>query len=401
MSVCFTRRTVLSRALALGCSAAASPLITPVSFAAAPWETRIVVIVLRGAMDGLDALRPLGDPDYATYRRDLLDDTAAEQDLDGYFALHPALKGLMPLWRAGELGAVHAVSTPYRNRRSHFDGQDILEAGTPTLSGPSDGWLNRMLGEMPGTHAETAYAIGRGELKLLLGAAEVADWTPEAALKMSPQALRLAEQVMDEDPAFHAAFSEAMTLSDDGMGILPPEMSIEQEMGESLKGSAHVRIAEFAGERLRGDTRVAAFSLNGWDTHRKQAQNLKRTLGALSETLLGLRAACGPEVWGKTAVLAMTEFGRTVAVNGTGGTDHGTGGAMIMAGGAIRGGKVYGDWPGLSEADLFNRRDLNPTADVRAATAWILHAATGLDRSVLEHVVFPGLEMGERPGFLG
>lgn len=400
MSDHFTRRHVLGRAFALGCSAAASPLITPVSFAAAPWDTRIVVIVLRGAMDGLDALRPLGDPDYASYRADLLDGAADALDLDGFFALHPALGGLLPLWQAGELAAVHAVSTPYRNRRSHFDGQDILEAGTTAQDAPDGGWLNRMLGQLSGTHAETAYAIGRGELKVLMGAAPVADWTPEAALQMSPQGLRLAERVMEEDPAFHAAFSEAMALSDGGTGIAPPEMSIEQEMGASLGGSAHVRIAEFAGERLRGDTRVAAFSLNGWDTHRNQARNLSRSLEALAETVLRLRTACGPVVWGKTAVLAMTEFGRTVAVNGTDGTDHGTGGAMFLAGGAIRGGKIYGTWPGLSEADLFNRRDLNPTADVRAATAWILHGATGLDRSVLERVVFPGLDMGRTPGLM-
>ncbi len=383
------RRGFLARSLALGCSAAASPLLTPVSFAAAPFDARLVVIVLRGGMDGLDVVRPYGAPGYADLRGALAGGPQdGAHDLDGFFALHPSLGNLVPLWQAGELGFVHAVSTPYRDKRSHFDGQDILEAGTPGLDGARDGWLNRLLAHVPGTEARTAFAIGHGEMKLLAGAVPAADWTPEAELPLSPQALRLAEQVMAEDPAFHAALAEAMTPAQGG------------GMGDVAKGKAHLKVAEFAATQLRGDTRIAAFSINGWDTHGRQNRTIRPALAHLSEVLLALRDGVGPSVWDRTAVVAMTEFGRTVRVNGTGGTDHGTGGAMVLAGGALRGGRVLGNWPGLAEADLYQRRDLQPTGDVRAPAAWALRAVTGVPREVLERAVFPGLEMGADPGLL-
>ncbi|MBD3666301.1 DUF1501 domain-containing protein, partial [Sulfitobacter sp. TSTF-M16] len=214
MTESLNRRHFLTRTGALGCSLAASPLITPVAFADAPWQRRLVVIILRGAMDGLDVVRPVGDPAFAALRP-RLNASAQALPLDGYFALHPGLEPLMPLWQTGELGFMHAVSTPYRDKRSHFDGQDMLEAGTANLNSTwRDGWLNRLLQHMPGVASDTAYAIGHSELKVLDGAAEVANWTPDADIKLSPQAQRLAEMVMEDDPAMHAALSEALQLSD-------------------------------------------------------------------------------------------------------------------------------------------------------------------------------------------
>jgi len=391
MSNTLSRRGFLGRAALLGCSAAASPLWSRVSFAAAPWDTRLVVIILRGAMDGLDVVQPYGAPDYARLRGGLAGGPATgAADLDGYFALHPVLAPLMPLWQQGQLGFVHAVSTPYRDKRSHFDGQDILEAGTAGLGqGVRDGWLNRMLQHLPGVEAQTAFALGHGEMKVLAGPATIANWAPDADLVMSPQAARLMERVMQDDPAFHAALSEAMMLSsgtDDPMrGDAGPEA---------------VQIARFAAERMRGDTRIVSFSLNGWDTHGNQGKAIQPALKSLAATITTLHDDLGPELWGKTAVVAMTEFGRTVAINGTGGTDHGTGGVMVLAGGALRGGKVHGQWPGLAEVDLYERRDLMPTGDVRAAAAWILRGVSGLDRGVLEQAVFPGLDMGGDPGLM-
>ncbi|MDU9002271.1 DUF1501 domain-containing protein [Sedimentitalea todarodis] len=382
-----SRRAFLARSALIGCSVAASPLLTPVSFAAAPWDTRLVVIVLRGGMDGLDVVQPYGAPEFAALRANLTSGVNnGALDLDGFFALNPALAPLMPLWHREELGFVHAVSTPYRDKRSHFDGQDLLEAGTPTLSGARDGWLNRMLGQLPGVEPRTAFAIGHGEMKLLEGPVAVADWAPDADLEISPQAMQLAELVMQDDPAFHAALSEAMMLTGSG--------------GGAGRGKPHVKVAAFAAEQLRGDTRVASFSINGWDTHRQQGRNLNRALERLSDTILTLQSGLGPEAWGKTAIVAMTEFGRTVRINGTGGTDHGTGSAMVLAGGAIRGGRVLGDWPGLEEADLYDRRDLMPTGDVRAPVAWLMRGLAGLDRGSLQRVVFPGLEMADDPGIL-
>ncbi len=407
-----SRRSFLSRSALLGCSLAASPLLTPVSLAAAPWDARLVVIILRGGMDGLDVLRPVGDPDWLGLRRNLSDGTL---DTGGFFGLHPALAPLLPLWQQGEFGAVHAVATPYRDKRSHFDGQDILEAGTPGLTGVRDGWLNRMLQLLPAVETQTALALGHGELKVLSGPAPVADWSPDAELGLSPQAARLAGLVMAADPLFAASYSEALLLSEpvdlpplDAGGELVQEApgmgggmtpAAGQEGGRR-RAKAHVNIAAFAAERLRGDSRIASFSLNGWDTHDAQIRGMGRALGQLTDTILTLREGLGTDVWGRTTVIAMTEFGRTARENGTGGTDHGTGGAMLLAGGALRGGRVLGDWPGLSETALFNRRDLMPTRDVRAPAAWILRAVAGLDRSALERSVFPGLDMGDDPGLL-
>ncbi|MEM7644671.1 MAG: twin-arginine translocation pathway signal, partial [Pseudomonadota bacterium] len=176
-----SRRRALSL---LGCSAAAFPLATPMSFASVPSDNRLVVIILRGGLDGLDALRPFGDPDLARLRPRF--ETApgdGSPDLTGFHALHPSLAPLMPLWRQGQLGFVQAVSTPYRGKRSHFDGQDILEAGTagdvPDMA-RRDGWLNRLLPLMPGAHGRTAFAIGRSEMLILRGSADHASWAPEA-----------------------------------------------------------------------------------------------------------------------------------------------------------------------------------------------------------------------------
>ncbi|HVG47145.1 MAG TPA: DUF1501 domain-containing protein [Rubellimicrobium sp.] len=388
MALLLDRRRFLG-GLALGCSAAASPLLTPMVFASAPWEERLVVLILRGAMDGLDAVRPVGDPAYRALRPTL---GQGGLPLDGWWELHPALEPLLPLWDLGEFGAVHAVSTPYRDRRSHFDGQDILEAGSGEegLTGARDGWLNRMLQAVPGIEAETAYAIGRENLKILAGDAPVSRWSPDVRLRLSPQARRLLELVHHDDPLFQAASGQALAIVD--------ELQAEaQATGEEPAG--HLQLARFAAGRLLGETRIASFSLGGWDTHGEQGRNLGKALAMLSETILALREGLGP-VWGKTAVLCMTEFGRTARENGSKGTDHGTGGAMLYAGGAMRGGRVAGNWPGLGESDLYAGRDLLPTRDVRAHAAWVMRSLYGLDRGVLESAVFPGLDLGSDPGLV-
>lgn len=400
-----TRRLFLRAGAAglLGCSAAAHPWLTTVTLASgAPvlGENRLVVVILRGAMDGLDVVQPLADPLFARYRPTLGQETGATP-LDGYFALHAALGGLMPLWQKGELAVVHATSTPYRDKRSHFDGQDILEAGTG-LDVPQpevrDGWLNRMLQAVPGLQSETAYAVGREAQPLLAGAAPVRSWTPELKLALSAQSRLLLEQVFHDDPLFQQAGGAAMDLAsgmaDDG------EDDPMAPAGKAARRFAEVEgLARFAAERLRGETRIAAFSLSGWDTHRQQRPGLGGNLRGLERLILRLRDDLGP-IWGRTTLLAMTEFGRTVAENGTRGTDHGTGGAMLLAGGALKGGRVLGRWPGLEEAALYDRRDLMPTSDVRGWAAWAMRGLYGFDLAVLEGAVFPGLDMGDDPGLL-
>ena len=394
-----SRRSFLGRSVALGCSAAASPLVTPVTLASAPWDARLVVIILRGAMDGLDVVQPYGDPAMGGLRKRLpVGEAAGAHDLDGFYALHPALGDLMPLWRAGELGFAHAVSTPYRDKRSHFDGQDLLEAGTGFAPGAPlarEGWLNRMLQVVPGIEAETAFAIGRETMRVLEGPAPVSSWWPEARFELTPQTRRLLEMVSHDDPLFRDALGQAAEISE-SFDLEAPGEAEEEAMSPAMRagpGKAHLQVAEFAAGRLRRDTRIAAFSISGWDTHGNQARTLKRPLAQLSETILTLRAGLGGD-WRRTAVIAMTEFGRTARENGTGGTDHGTAGAMLLAGGALKGGRVWADWPGLGEGELYQGRDLMPTADVRAYAAAAMQGLFGLDRRVLETAVFPGLDMG-------
>jgi uncharacterized protein (DUF1501 family) len=378
------RRIFLKGLGVMGCSAAAHPMLTTLTLAAAPGENRLVVIILRGAMDGLDLVQPRGDAGLAAARPGVL---AKAQDLDGFFALHDGLSGLMPLWQAGELAFVHATSTPYRDKRSHFDGQDLLEAGTGTDLAPAaqrDGWLNRLLTVLPGATSETAWAVGREAMPILAGAAPAENWAPDQDLAVSAPARALLEQVYAEDALFHQASATAFGLA--GM-----------EEGE---GQDTDLIADFVAERLRGPARIAAFSLTGWDTHKGQERAIRKPLDRLQSAVLRLKAGTGAEVWGKTVVLAMTEFGRTVRQNGSGGTDHGTGGAMLVAGGAVRGGKVHGRWPGLAEADLYDRRDLMPTSDVRDWAAQVMAGLYGLDRGTLERTIFPGLRMEARPSLL-
>jgi uncharacterized protein (DUF1501 family) len=378
------RRIFLKGLGVLGCSAAAHPMLTTLTLAATPGENRLVVIILRGAMDGLDVVQPRGDKGLIAARPGVL---APATDLDGFFALHDGLSGLMPLWQAGELAFVHATSTPYRNKRSHFDGQDLLEAGTGADLAPAaqrDGWLNRLLTVLPGASSETAWAVGREAMPVLLGAAPVQAWAPDQDLAVSTPTRELLERVYAEDPLFHQASATAFGLA--GM--------------EETGGRDADLLSAFVAERLRGEARIAAYSLSGWDTHKAQGRAILKPLDQLQRAVLGLQAGLGAEVWGKTVVLAMTEFGRTVRQNGSGGTDHGTGGAMLVAGGAVRGGRVVGRWPGLDEAALYDRRDLMPTSDVRDWAAQVIAGLYGTPRGVLEGTVFPGLRMEEAPGLV-
>jgi uncharacterized protein (DUF1501 family) len=403
-----SKRLFLSKTLAFACSAAASPLMTPMTLASVPSDKRLVVIVLRGGMDGLDLLRPSGDPLLAAYRPALI--ARAGNDLNGYFSLHPDLAGLMPMWQAGELGFVQAVSTPYRNKRSHFDGQDILESGSDHIGADTrdSGWINRMLGLIPDADKETAFSVGRENLLLMRGDQAVSSWSPAGRMDISPQAKLLLEAIYAKDPLFAEAGQAAITLAGQlsTQSRMPPEESDEnmmQTMVQNLLKAGRAQKAEglarFAAGRLREDTRIAAFSLGGWDTHLKQYNTMRRALGQLQSALVTLKAELGA-VWQDTAVLCMTEFGRTVRENGSEGTDHGTGGAMVLAGGAIRGGKVYGDWPGIAGPDLFAGRDLLPTNDVRRYAAWIVRGFFGLEVSSLEKTVFPGLDMKADPRLL-
>lgn len=380
------------RAFLIGCSVAASPLLTPVTFAAATGENRLVIIVLRGAMDGLDVVRPVGDRDYAALRPNLSADAAASPDLDGFFALHPAARPLMPLWDAGELGFAHAVATPYRQGRSHFIGQDALENGTGGVDGQltpgHDGWLNRALTVIPGSNARTAVSVSQQRLLILEGDQDTQHFYPVEENTLSSQGQTLLAAVNEADPLFAKPFAESQQLALDTMGDAKPK-----------GGANYTQLGQYVAEQLMGPSRIASLSLGGWDTHHSQTKTMTQQLTALSEMVMAIKQGLGAQ-WGTTLVLAMTEFGRTARENGTHGTDHGTGGLMIAAGGALRGKRVLADWPGLADGNLLAERDLMPTRDVRGFAGWALRGLYGVAASDIERVVFPGVDLGNDPGLL-
>lgn len=378
------------RSFLIGCSVAASPLLTPVTFAAATGENRLVVVVLRGAMDGLDVVRPVGDPDYTALRPTLAAGDAP--DLDGFFALNPAATALMPLWDAGEMAFAHAVATPYRQGRSHFVGQDLLESGAGDPGGDMnaqrDGWLNRALSVIPGTDARSAVSIGQQRLLILEGEQDTQHYYPVSESALSLQGQTLLATVNAADPLFAEPFAQSRQLALDTAGMAAPK----------AKGG-HAQLGTYVADQLNGASRIASLSFGGWDTHHSQTKEMADQMTAFGEMVFAIKAGLGRN-WSSTLVLAMTEFGRTARENGTGGTDHGTGGLMIAMGGALRGKRVMADWPGLGSGDLLAERDLMPTRDVRAYAGWALRDLFGVEASTIGQVVFPGLDMGMDPRLL-
>jgi uncharacterized protein (DUF1501 family) len=376
--------------LAGACCAAAAPVLTPVTLAAAPGDNRFVTIVLRGAMDGLDLVQPYGDPAFAALRPKLgLTPQTGLLDLDGFFGLNPAASALMPLWQAGELSFVHAVSTPYRDQRSHFDGQDMLETGGGDKA-ERTGWLNRALAAIPRSDARKAIDINASRELILSGPSDVDSWSTQSNFTLAEDEIAFLDRLYAGDEAFAKAMEEAKKT----------DMSADALYGDAKRGAGIAEMAGLAGGMLREEYRIASFSINGWDTHVGQKAQFRKAVGDLSTAIVTLKASLGDEAWGKTVVLAVTEFGRTARENGTGGTDHGTGGLAVLAGGAIPGGKVLGRWPGLGDDQLLDRRDLLPTGDVREIAAAMLYRQFGIDPDSLTGKVFPGLSFGKSSAYL-
>lgn len=374
----FSRRGFLASA----CCAAALPVLTPVSFAAMPGDNRFVTIILRGAMDGLDLVQPYADPAFRSLRPTLAlmpDDGLL--DLDGRFGLHPAAAPLMPLWQAGELSFVHATSTPYRDQRSHFDGQDILETGSMDGKALRTGWLNRALALIPRSASRKAIDINTSMELILSGPNEADAWSTQSNFALAADELRFLERLYAGDAGFERALAEAVKT----------DLAADEVYNGAKRGAAISDMVKLAGGLLRDEYRVASFSLNGWDTHVNQKAQFKQMAGDLATAITGLKESLGPAAWATTVVVAMTEFGRTARQNGTGGTDHGTGGVAILAGGGLAGGKVLGRWPGLAEDQLFENRDLMPTSDLRELAAAMLYRQFDITPTNLTGKVFPGL----------
>ncbi len=372
---------------------------------------RLVLVLLRGALDGLSAVPPYGDPAYAGLRREIAlgspGSTAGALRLDGTFGLHPAMPFLQQSFTAGELTVFHAVATPYRDR-SHFDGQDLLENGGLRPHATTTGWLNRALA-LPnaaasvrriGARAKSGVALGANVPLVMRGPAEVASWSPSRLAALDDDTLQRLADLYSRDPVLSMRLADA--LSSDAIASAAQEAVRDQPSSGSNAVRAAPGGARYA-EIMRATAgfltqpdgpRVATLETTGWDTHANEGGSqgqLALRLGALDGGLRALRDALGV-AWQQTAVLLVTEFGRTAAVNGTRGTDHGTGAAAFLVGGAVRGGRVVSDWPGLGAGALYEGRDLRPTLDLRAVFKGVLHEHLGVTAVDLQRSVFPDSE---------
>ena len=367
-------------------------------------DPRFLAIILRGALDGLAAVAPVGDPDWAALRGEnalTREGKAPALKLNDFFALNPAMPNLHRMFMAREAIVVHACATPYRER-SHFDGQDVLESGLTKPAVGDSGWLNRALASLaPGARVNPtggkAFAVGPVTPLVVRGPAPVLPWSPQRIQPASDDTvMRLLDLYRRSDQKFAATLEGHAKLA-----ALERARDMEQKPGgeNTAAGSAQVRayFAEVAGTAAKflaqpDGPRVGALALDGWDTHYNEGianGRLSQLLGALDAALAAVEANMGP-AWRETVVALVTEFGRTARINGTDGTDHGTGTVALLAGGALKGGRVIADWPGLKDADLYENRDLKATTDLRAVLKGLLKDHLRADDRALADNVFPG-----------
>lgn len=369
----FDRRNFVRAATLGGAFAALAPRI---AFAAAPTERRFVFIIQRGAADGLGTLAPVGDPAFAGLRGALAADFAQGMKLDGMFTLHPNLATLGQLYKGGEALFAHAVASPYRDR-SHFDGQNVLETGGKTAYEVKDGWLNRLLGVLPREQAR-AIAVAATVPMALRGPRDVGSYAPSNLPDASDDLLQRVAMLYQGDQQLHGLWSEAMQTRS-----LTGDLAAGGGANAAATGALAARLLTPA-----NGARTAMIETGGWDTHTAQVNRLGAQLKGLDAMVAALKAGLGP-LWANTMVLVATEFGRTAAVNGTNGTDHGTGAVTMLMGGAVKGGRVLADWPGLNQANLYEARDLKPTTELDAVIGGAVAEHFGVDPGRVMPALFP------------
>ncbi len=373
-------------------------------------DPRLLVVVLRGALDGLALAEPIGDPDYQRLRPGLAS-AGTGLALDGFFALNPALPYLHALYQKREALLIHAVATPYRGR-SHFDGQDVLESGLPGVGRIRDGWLNRALALLPSAGRaapQKGLALAPVVPILMRGAVPVMTWSPKVlGLELSQSTVaRLMDLYGQRDPRLAAALAEGLEIDRVGGGSAVAAKVAAPKTGAApvMAGSAPMPPAAAGPMRGFVDTaataarflsaadgpRIGALSVDGWDTHANEGAvtgNLANRFAGLDAGIKAFADGMGP-AWKDTVVVLVTEFGRTAAANGTAGTDHGTATVALLIGGAVRGGRVLADWPGLAAKALHEGRDLAPTSDLRGVLKGVLKEHLGLSDAALAGDIFP------------
>jgi uncharacterized protein (DUF1501 family) len=366
-------------------------------------DPRMLTIVLRGALDGLAAVAPVGDRNWATLRGDkalIIGGQTPALPLDDMFALNPAMPTLHRLYKAGAAIIVHAAATPYRER-SHFDGQDVLESGLPRPGVVSTGWLNRALAtlapaERANPRARNAFAVGPIAPLVVRGAAPVLSWTPPRLPPAGDDTvMRLLDLYRHTDPALARVLEERMGLAAiAGAGGMQRGGPNAQPRGAAPAVRAYFEQSAGTAARFLARTdgpRIGALAFDGWDTHANEGAldgRLSALLGALDGAIAAIETNMG-EAWRETVVAIVTEFGRTARINGTDGTDHGTATVAILVGGALKGGRVIADWPGLRDTDLHEKRDLKPTTDLRSVLKGLLRDHVRVDEAALASRVFP------------
>ena len=389
--------------LTAGTLAAGGALLTSrLSFAntTTTGKSRFVFVILRGALDGLAAVPPYGDRDYTSLRRDLAMPANSVLPLNDLFGLHPSLTFLRESFGARELIVFHAIASPYRER-SHFDGQDVLESGYVRAHAAQSGWLNRALAAIPegrASETELGVALGQNIPLVMRGPAAVTSWSPSKLAALDEDTLERITDLYSGDPVLAARLADALAadaIADSPMmsasTLAPnPRNKLEAARGG---GARYAEVIHAAAEFLGHDDgpKVAVFDTTGWDTHANEGAaqgQLAGRLAALDSGLRTLKQQLGP-VWNDTAVLLATEFGRTAAINGTRGTDHGTATAAFLVGGAVRGGRVITDWPGLSSRALYQGRDLMPTQDMRSVLKGVMEEHLLIPARALDTTVFP------------
>jgi uncharacterized protein (DUF1501 family) len=354
---------------------------------------KLVVVIARGAMDGLSVTVPHGDANYVPLRGGLAIGAPGEANgalaMGEGFGLHPALSGLHQLYGQGEMRFAPAVALPVRIR-SHFEAQDVLENGGEALRQQTDGWLNRALVAAGGTTVK-GLSIGAQTPLILRGGAPVSSWAPGGLVRGGDRIAALLQDLYVEDPLLGQNLARG----------LATEERVEMVGGQPVRRNDVQGLGQAVARLMSGPdgADVVAVSLDGWDTHAGQKAQLQNRLTGLDQLVMGLKAGLG-DAWPRTALVVATEFGRTARANGTQGTDHGTGSSLLLAGGAVKRGGPIGDWPTLADNRLFENRDLAPTLDIRSVFKGLLRDHMGLDRAVLDNRVFPG-SATEAPAMTG
>lgn len=375
-----SRRSAL-KALLSGATVVAAGMPVRMSFAAGAGERRLILIIQRGGMDGLAAIAPYGDPAYSSARGGMALPRPGQAngvlDLDGTFGFNPALQPLMAMWQAKELAIFHATGLQGYNGRSHFDAQNLLETAALMPRSRDEGWLNRALAQVSGPKP-AALAVGEAVPLVLLGPQPVASWAPAVLPAADEDYLSRVQALYAREPALAAALKSAIEIRGVAKGADMGDMQ-----GPQARSFAGLVKGAMALMKAPGAPRIVVLDIGGWDTHANQDALLTRAMKELAGGLEAIKVELGP-LWQETAVLVVTEFGRTVKANGSRGTDHGTGCAAFLMGGAVNGGKVHGAWPGLSQGALNEGRDLRITTPLAGLYKSVLSDHLRLSKSFID-----------------